>query len=97
METTKANRMESRSKDFAAFMQTANIGNDSRDYLMLVGKLENWSRECVSIITRDYNEKTAGEIIEDIDNDVLLLERRIMNLFSDKVFDKAMDIDSDTL
>lgn len=89
--------MESRSKDFAAFMQTANIGNDSRDYLMLVGKLENWSRECVSIITRDYNEKTAGEIIEDIDNDVLLLERRIMNLFSDKVFDKAMDIDSDTL
>lgn len=97
METTKTNRMESRSKDFAAFMQTANIGNDSRDYLMLVGKLENWSRECVSIITRDYNEKTAGEIIEDIDNDVLLLERRIMNLFSDKVFDKAMDIDSDTL
>ena len=64
---------------------------------MLVGKLENWSRECVSIITRNYNEKTAGEIIEDIDNDVLLLERRIMNLFSDKVFDKAMDIDSDTL
>ena len=97
METTKTSRMESRSKDFAAFMQTANIGNDSRDYLMLVGKLENWSRECVSIITRDYNEKTAGEIIEDIDNDVLLLERRIMNLFSDKVFDKAMDIDSDTL
>ena len=89
--------MESRSKDFAAFMQTANIGNDSRDYLMLVGKLENWSRECVSIITRDYNEKTADEIIEDIDNDVLLLERRIMNLFSDKVFANAMDIESDTL
>ncbi|GEM_PF-7097731 len=89
--------MESRSKDFAAFMQTANIGNDSRDYLVLVGKLENWSRECVSIINRDFNEKTAGEIIEDIDNDVLLLERRIMNMFSDKVFANAMDIESDTL
>jgi len=78
-------------------MQTANIGNDSRDYLVLVGKLENWSRECVSIINRDFNEKTAGEIIEDIDNDVLLLERRIMNMFSDKVFANAMDIESDTL
>ena len=89
--------MESRSKDFAAFMKTANIGNDSRDYLVLVGKLENWSRECVSIINRDFNEKTAGEIIEDIDNDVLLLERRIMNMFSDKVFANAMDIESDTL
>ena len=77
-------------------MQTANIGNDSRDYLVLVGKLENWSRECVSIINRDFNEKTAGEIIEDIDNDVLLLERRIMNMFSDKVFANAMDIESDT-
>ena len=89
--------MESRSKDFAAFMQTANIGNDSRDYLVLVGKLENWSKDFSTTITRDYNEKTAGDIIEEIDNIVLSLERRVMNLFSSKIFDNAMDFESDTL
>lgn len=91
METKNNNRMESRSKDFAAFLQTANIGKDSRDYLILVGELENWSRRCHDVIGRDWQDGTQDNTIAEC---VDTIQQRLMHMFADSVFDNAIDSDS---
>ena len=97
MKPTNANRTNSRSKDFESFMRNASIGNESRDYLVAVGKLENWRMKCAGIIARDYESKTADDIIGKLDAKVVELEQQLMTLFSNKVLDNAMSFETKSL
>lgn len=97
METTMTNRNISRSKDFESFMRNANIGNESRDYLVMVGKLENWCTEYAGLIKRDFVNETADELISEFDGKVVELESQLMRLFSRKVLDNAMSYETNDL
>jgi hypothetical protein len=47
-------------------MQTTTIGDDTRSYLILIGKIYDLSDEIRACLRRDYIEEKADEITNDI-------------------------------
>ena len=68
-----------------AIARTATISDDTRSYLVLLGKLYDCYDEFVSLIARDYGESQADRLASDFECHILKLYQIVEKYIADSI------------